>query len=66
MRSNDKLNNDLKDILNNVLEGFKESPWWYGWKNTSFQNGYSRLKSLINEVEKYKEVPTRAELAQNN
>lgn len=60
--SSDELNEDLKTILKPLLEGYKESQWWYGWKNTSFQNGYNRLKSLINEIEKYKEALIKTEL----
>ncbi|MDR3706081.1 MAG: PD-(D/E)XK nuclease family protein [Paludibacteraceae bacterium] len=45
-----KLNEELKIILKPYLEGFKETEWWYGWKYTSFQNAYSRLKSLIEEI----------------
>lgn len=31
----------------NEIGGFKSSPWWYGWKYTSYKNGYKRLKALI-------------------
>jgi len=62
-----ELNEDLKILLKPFLEGFKVSaPWWYGWKNTSFQNGYSRLKSLIEAIEKQKEVLNRIEPVQSN
>lgn len=54
--SSPELIEDMKTILKPNLEGFKETPWWYGWKYTSFQNGYSRLKSLIEEIKKQQEV----------
>ena len=41
---------DVKSYIRPTIEGFGETGWWYGWKNTSFENGYSRLKSLIEEV----------------
>jgi len=34
------------------LAGFKSDDWWYGWKYTSFENAYERLKTLIKEIEK--------------
>lgn len=43
---------EIKTLLRPLLGGFRESPWWYGWKDTSFQDGYYNLKSLIIEVEK--------------
>ncbi len=33
-----------------LIEEFKEEKHWYGWKSTSFKNGYERLKTLIIEV----------------
>jgi hypothetical protein len=48
--SSSEINNELKLFLKPNLEGFKESPWWYGWKHTSFENGYYRLKTLIEEI----------------
>lgn len=49
--SSTELVKDIKEFLKPILDdGFKESPWWYGWKYTSFQNGYSRLDSLIRKV----------------
>ena len=61
-----ELNKDLKPILKPCLEGLMESPHWYGYKYTSFQNGYSRLKSLIKDVEKHKEELNKTELVQIN
>jgi len=34
------------------IGGFKPNRWWYGLKNTSFENAYCRLSSLIKEVNK--------------
>ena len=45
-----ELDEKVKLFLKPLLEDFKESPWWYGSKNTSFKNGYSRLKTLIENV----------------
>jgi hypothetical protein len=28
----------------------KSSEWWYGYKNTSYENGYYRLKTMIEET----------------
>lgn len=41
---------DVRKFVKPLIEGFGEDKWWYGWKYTSFENGYSRLKSLIEEV----------------
>ncbi len=46
---------EVTDIVKPILDelgGCKSSGWWYGWKYTSFENGYMRLKALIMEVEK--------------
>lgn len=43
---------DVRNFAEPLLDGFSEDSWWYGWKYTSFKNGYSRLKSLIEEVVK--------------
>ncbi len=45
-----KLESEIKTLLKPILEEFKETEWWYGWKYTSFENGYSRLKKLIDDV----------------
>lgn len=44
------LNEEVKSFVKPLLEDFKESPWWYGWKHTSFENGYNRLKALIEAI----------------
>lgn len=49
--SSTEIINEIREFVKPILnDGFKESPWWYGWKYTSFQNGYSRLDSLIKKV----------------
>ncbi|NOU19182.1 MAG: PD-(D/E)XK nuclease family protein [Bacteroidales bacterium] len=45
-----ELNEEVKSFLKPLLEGFKETPWWYGWKYTTFENGYGSLKVLIENV----------------
>jgi hypothetical protein len=42
---------DLKFFLNPFIEGFNETVMWYGVKDTTFQDGYRSLKSLIEEIE---------------
>jgi len=32
------------------IGGFQKNEWWYGWKYTSFENGYERLCTLIDKV----------------
>jgi len=54
--SSSEINEMIKSFAIPHLEGFKETSWWYGWKYTSFQNGYSRLKSLIEEVMAHQDV----------
>ena len=39
----------VKPVLDN--HGIKKnSDWWYGYKETSYENGYFRLKTLIEDV----------------
>lgn len=45
-----EINEEIKSILKPLLSSFQESPWWYGWKYTTFEEGYSSLKSLIENV----------------
>ncbi len=46
----DEINEVVLPILNN-LTGFTSDNWWYGWKYTSFNNGYQRLVDLIKRVD---------------
>lgn len=48
--ASESINDGMKEFFNPLLDGFKPSQWWYGWKYTSFENGYTRLKGFINEV----------------
>lgn len=42
---------DFKSLIMPLIEGFEKDPkWWFGNKKTSFENGYSKLKTLIKEV----------------
>jgi len=53
--SSETIITDVSDLVAPVLDelsGFERTEWWYGWKYTSFENGYMRLKALIKEVEK--------------
>lgn len=64
--NDNELNKDIKSILKPCLVGLKESPYWYGWKNTSFQNGYMRLKNFIEEVQKQLATNNKTSLMSNN
>lgn len=44
------LDEEIKVLLKPLLDGFKSTEWWYGWKYTSFENAYKRLKVLIEKV----------------
>ena len=49
----ENIESKIKDIIQPILEdigGFQENEWWYGWKYTSFENGYNRLCTLIDKV----------------
>lgn len=44
---------EIKKFICPILEdigGFQENQWWYGWKYTSFENGYDRLCTLIDKI----------------
>lgn len=42
----------------NQEEGLTEDPaWWYGWKNTSFKDGYAGLEELIKLAIQYIKQP---------
>lgn len=45
---------EISALVKPVLENngiTKNSGWWYGFKDTSYENGYFRLKTLIKEIE---------------
>jgi len=48
--ANEKIHPEIQELLKPLLSEFKGNQWWYGWKNTSFENGYDRLKALIQKV----------------
>lgn len=49
--SENKYNNlDFNEIISDNNFEIKDS-WWYGWNYTSFNNGYTRLKNLIEKIE---------------
>lgn len=50
--SSQELFQEIKSFTKPLIEEFKETERWYGWKYTSFRNGYNRLFSLIKEVER--------------
>lgn len=43
------LNDNIKHHVKGLMNGFKETPWWYGWKRTSFETGYADLCLLIDD-----------------
>lgn len=48
--ASENLSSEIQELLKPLLSDFKETQWWYGWKYTSFENGYNRLKVLIEKV----------------
>lgn len=48
--ASENINDGVKEFFHPLLDGFKPSQWWYGWKYTSFENGYSRLSCFINDM----------------
>ena len=55
------LDPEVKGFLSylNTEEGLAEDPaWWYGWKYTSFNDGFVGLKELISLTMQYIKVPT--------
>ncbi|MEX9883816.1 PD-(D/E)XK nuclease family protein [Providencia rettgeri] len=45
----DKLNENVISLVNPLMGSFRRSEWWYGWKNTSYEKGYTDLCKLIKE-----------------
>lgn len=41
---------EIQELLKPLLGEFEETQWWYGWKYTSFEDGYNKLKTLIEKV----------------
>jgi len=48
--ASEELNAEIRELLKPLLAEFKETQWWYGWKYTSFENAYDRLKALIQKA----------------
>lgn len=49
----ENIESEIKNAVHPILEdigGFQENQWWYGWKYTSFENGYNRLCTLIDKI----------------
>lgn len=48
--ASESLNPEIKEFLETVIkeESLKEEyPWWYGWKYSSFNNGYFEFENLL-------------------
>lgn len=51
--ASEKLEPEIKEFLETIIESENlkiEEPWWYGWKYTSFNDGYLELENLIRIV----------------
>ncbi|EKT4549086.1 PD-(D/E)XK nuclease family protein [Flavobacterium psychrophilum] len=51
--ASEKFEPEIKDFLESIIESENlkvEEPWWYGWKYTSFNDGYLELENLIRIV----------------
>lgn len=51
--ASEKLEPEIKEFLESIIESENlkvEEPWWYGWKYTSFNDGYLELENLIRIV----------------
>lgn len=54
-KSSESIIGEISTLVQPVLENngiTTKTGWWYGLKDTSYENGYFRLKSLISEAEK--------------
>lgn len=53
--SSKELLEPIKSLAKIALKGYQDDNkfWWYGWKFTSYSQGYSELKSLILLIESY-------------
>jgi hypothetical protein len=58
--SSEKFEPEIIELLKTIIEKENlklEEPWWYGWKHTTFNNGYLELENLIKIVqEKINEI----------
>lgn len=51
--ASEKFEPEIKEFLETIIESENlkvEEPWWYGWKYTSFNDGYLELENLIQIV----------------
>lgn len=51
--ASEKFEPEIKVFLDSIIESENlkvEEPWWYGWKYTSFNDGYLELENLIKIV----------------
>lgn len=48
--ASETLHKEIQDLFKSELSEFKETPWWYGLKYSSFENVYSQLETLIYSV----------------
>lgn len=48
--SSETIDNEINGYLAPLLDSFKSSHWWYGYKYTSFEDGYKDLSNFIREV----------------
>lgn len=51
--ASEKFEPEIKYFLESIIESENlkvEEPWWYGWKYTSFNDGYLELENLIRIV----------------
>ncbi len=51
--ASEKFEPEIKEFLESIIESENlkvEEPWWYGWKYTSFNDGYLELENLIKIV----------------
>ncbi|WP_281925249.1 PD-(D/E)XK nuclease family protein [Flavobacterium collinsii] len=59
--ASEKFEPEIKEFLDSIIESENlktEEPWWYGWKYTSFNNGYLELENLI-KIVKEKIIATK-------
>jgi len=55
-KSSEQITPEIAAFIKPVLEDngiIKNSQWWYGYKDTSYENGYFRLKTLIEETRQF-------------
>lgn len=50
--ASDVINLEIKEFIASIIkdEGFKDEPWWYAWKYTSFDNAYIRFEDLCSKI----------------